>query len=95
MYYDVIIAGFGGQGILLSDNILAYAAMKEGKHVTFLPTYGVEMIGGTANCTVVISTKDIGSLAVGIGLGAMDFATQYVKEREAFGQPLSRFEAIQ
>lgn len=60
-YYDVIVAGFGGQGILVIGNLLAYAAMKEGRHVTFLPTYGVEMRGGTANCTIVISSKEIGS----------------------------------
>ena len=60
-YYDVIVAGFGGQGVLAIGNLLAYAAMKEGRHVTFLPTYGVEMRGGTANCTVVISSKEIGS----------------------------------
>ena len=60
-YYDVIIAGFGGQGVLAIGNLLAYAAMKEGRHVTFLPTYGVEMRGGTANCTVVISSREIGS----------------------------------
>ncbi|MDI7258491.1 MAG: 2-oxoacid:acceptor oxidoreductase family protein [Thermodesulfobacteriota bacterium] len=60
-YYDVIISGFGGQGVLLIGNLLAYAAMREGMHVTFLPTYGVEMRGGTANCTVVISSKEIGS----------------------------------
>lgn len=60
-YYDIIVAGFGGQGVLAIGNLLAYAAMKEGRHVTFLPTYGVEMRGGTANCTVVISSKDIGS----------------------------------
>ncbi len=60
-YYDVIIAGFGGQGVLAIGNLLAFAAMKEGRHVTFLPTYGVEMRGGTANCTVVISSKEIGS----------------------------------
>jgi len=60
-YYDIIIAGFGGQGVLAIGNLLAYAAMKEGKNVTFLPTYGVEMRGGTANCTVVISSKEIGS----------------------------------
>jgi len=71
MYYDVIIAGFGGQGILLAGNILAYAAMKEGKHVTFLPTYGVEMRGGIANCTVVISTKEIGSPIIGSPLSAI------------------------
>jgi 2-oxoglutarate ferredoxin oxidoreductase subunit gamma len=60
-YYDVIVAGFGGQGVLAIGNLLAYAAMKEGRHVTFLPTYGVEMRGGTANCTVVISSTEIGS----------------------------------
>ncbi len=60
-YYDLIVAGFGGQGVLAIGNLLAYAAMKEGRHVTFLPTYGVEMRGGTANCTVVISSKEIGS----------------------------------
>lgn len=60
-YYDVIVAGFGGQGVLAIGNLLAYAAMMEGRHVTYLPTYGVEMRGGTANCTVVISSKEIGS----------------------------------
>ena len=71
MYCDVIIAGFGGQGILLIGNILASAAMKEGKHVTYLPSYGVEMRGGTANCTVVISTKEIGSPIIGKSLSAI------------------------
>jgi len=60
-YYDIIIAGFGGQGVLAIGNLLAYAAMNEGRHVTYLPTYGVEMRGGTANCTVVISSNEIGS----------------------------------
>ena len=61
MYFDSIIAGFGGQGVLLMGNILAYAAMAEKKNVTFMPVYGVEMRGGTANCTVVVSDKEIGS----------------------------------
>jgi len=60
-YYDLIVAGFGGQGVLAIGNLIAYAAMKEGKHVTYLPTYGVEMRGGSANCTVVISSREIGS----------------------------------
>jgi len=60
-YYNLIIAGFGGQGVLVIGNLLAYAAMNEGKHVTYLPTYGVEMRGGTASCTIVISSKEIGS----------------------------------
>ncbi len=61
MYYDVILSGFGGQGILLIGDILAQAAMMEDKHVTWMPAYGVEMRGGTANCTVVISSETIGS----------------------------------
>jgi 2-oxoglutarate ferredoxin oxidoreductase subunit gamma len=60
-YYDLVISGFGGQGVLLIGNLLAYAAMREGRHVTFLPIYGVEMRGGTANCTVVVSSQAIGS----------------------------------
>jgi len=65
VYHDVIISGFGGQGILLIGNLLAYAAMSEERHVSYLPAYGVEMRGGTANCTVVISSKPIGSPVVG------------------------------
>ncbi|MBA4393069.1 MAG: 2-oxoacid:ferredoxin oxidoreductase subunit gamma [Desulfobacca sp.] len=61
MYFDVIVAGFGGQGVLLIGNLLAYAAMEEDRHVTYMPVYGVEMRGGTANCTVVISDQEIGS----------------------------------
>ncbi len=64
-YYDLIIAGFGGQGVLVIGNLLAYAAMKESKHVTYLPIYGVEMRGGTANCTIVLSSHEIGSPVVG------------------------------
>ncbi len=63
-YYDLIISGFGGQGVMIIGNLLAYAAMKEGRYVTYLPIYGVEMRGGTANCTVVISSKEIGSPVV-------------------------------
>ena len=61
MYQDVIIAGFGGQGVLLIGNVLAQAAMQAGQNVTFMPVYGVEMRGGTANCTVVVSDDEIGS----------------------------------
>ncbi len=62
---DIIMAGFGGQGILMIGNLLALAAMEEGKHVTYFPAYGVEMRGGTANCTVVVSDEEIGSPVVG------------------------------
>jgi len=61
MKEEVIIAGFGGQGVLLIGKILAYAGMIEGNKVTWLPSYGPEMRGGTANCTVIISTQKIGS----------------------------------
>jgi len=60
-YIDTIIAGFGGQGVMLIGNLLAYAGMKEGLNVTYIPVYGPEMRGGTANCTVVLSAEDIGS----------------------------------
>ena len=61
MQQEVIIAGFGGQGVLFSGQLLAYTAMDEGKAVTWIPSYGPEMRGGTANCTVVISDEEIGS----------------------------------
>ena len=61
IYKDVIIAGFGGQGVMLIGNLLAYAAMKQGLNVTYIPVYGPEMRGGIANCTVVIADEEIGS----------------------------------
>ena len=61
MYFDTIIAGFGGQGVMLMGNVLATAAMEAGQQVTYMPVYGVEMRGGTANCTVVISDRPVGS----------------------------------
>ncbi|MEW5947554.1 MAG: 2-oxoacid:acceptor oxidoreductase family protein, partial [bacterium] len=62
---DVIIAGFGGQGVLLIGDLLALTAMNEGRNVTWMPSYGVEMRGGTANCTVVVSSERIGSPITG------------------------------
>jgi len=61
MQTDIIISGFGGQGVLFAGQLLAYAAMDEGREVTWIPSYGPEMRGGTANCTVVISSEEIGS----------------------------------
>lgn len=61
MYQDVMIAGFGGQGVLVAGKLLAYAGMLEGRHVTWFPSYGAEIRGGTANCTVIISSDEIGS----------------------------------
>jgi 2-oxoglutarate ferredoxin oxidoreductase subunit gamma len=61
MEQSVIIAGFGGQGVILAGKILAQAAMDQGLAVTWLPSYGPEMRGGTANCTVVLSSDEVGS----------------------------------
>jgi 2-oxoglutarate ferredoxin oxidoreductase subunit gamma len=60
-YEDIVMAGFGGQGLMFIGKLLAYSAMKEGKKVTWIPSYGPEMRGGTANCTVVMSSEEIGS----------------------------------
>ena len=57
----LIIAGFGGQGVLLIGQMIAYAGMLEEKEVTWMPAYGPEMRGGTANCTVIVSDKKISS----------------------------------
>jgi 2-oxoglutarate ferredoxin oxidoreductase subunit gamma len=64
MYQDVMIAGFGGQGVLVTGKLLAHAGMLEGRHVTWIPSYGAEIRGGTANCTVIISNTEIGSPVV-------------------------------
>lgn len=59
--HKLIIAGFGGQGVMLIGQMIAYAGMLEGKEVTWMPSYGPEMRGGTANCTVIVSDKKINS----------------------------------
>jgi len=61
MQEEIIFAGFGGQGVLFAGQLVAYTALAENKHVTWIPSYGPEMRGGTANCTVVISDEPIGS----------------------------------
>jgi 2-oxoglutarate ferredoxin oxidoreductase subunit gamma len=61
MQTDIIIAGFGGQGVLFAGQLMAYAAMDAGWEVTWIPSYGPEMRGGTANCTVIIADEEIGS----------------------------------
>lgn len=59
--HKLIIAGFGGQGVMLIGQMIAYAGMLEGKEVTWMPSYGPEMRGGTANCSVIVSDKKISS----------------------------------
>ena len=61
MHEEVIVSGFGGQGALFAGQLLTYTGMDEGFHVTWIPSYGPEMRGGTANCTVILSDDDIGS----------------------------------
>ncbi|HEY9529244.1 MAG TPA: 2-oxoacid:acceptor oxidoreductase family protein [Anaerolineales bacterium] len=79
MQKEIMIAGFGGQGVLFAGQILAYAGMDVGREVTWIPSYGPEMRGGTANCTVVIADEEIGSplvknppLAVALNLPSFD-----------------------
>jgi len=61
MQEEIIVSGFGGQGTLFAGQLLTYAAMDTGYHVTWIPSYGPEMRGGKARCTVVISDEEIGS----------------------------------
>ena len=61
MKEEIIISGFGGQGVLSMGKLLAYAAMMEGKEVSWLPAYGPEQRGGTANCTVIVSDNKVPS----------------------------------
>ena len=59
--HQIIIAGFGGQGLLFSGKVLAYAGLAENRQLSWLPSYGPEMRGGTASCTVILSDEPIGS----------------------------------
>src|SRR5512141_1579942 len=79
MQKEIMIAGFGGQGVLFGGQVIAYTAMDAGKEVTWIPSYGPEMRGGTANCTVVIADDEIGSplvknppLAIALNLPSFD-----------------------
>ena len=79
METSIIISGFGGQGTLFAGQVLAYAAMDNGKQVTWIPSYGPEMRGGTAHCTVIISNEEIGSplvrnpdVAIALNLPSLD-----------------------
>jgi 2-oxoglutarate ferredoxin oxidoreductase subunit gamma len=87
MQTEFIFAGFGGQGVLFAGQVLAYAAMDHGLEVTWIPSYGPEMRGGTANCTVIISDEEIGSplvrnptAVVAMNLPSLDKYEPLVKE---------------
>lgn len=60
-YTQILIAGFGGQGVLFAGKVLAYKGLEEDKQISWLPSYGPEMRGGTANCSVIISDTPVGS----------------------------------
>lgn len=59
--FEMVIAGFGGQGLLFAGKVLAYAGLVEGRQLSWLPSYGPEMRGGTANCNVILSDTPVGS----------------------------------
>ncbi len=59
--YNILIAGFGGQGVLFAGKCLAYKGLLEGRQVSWLPSYGPEMRGGTANCSIILSEMPVGS----------------------------------
>ena len=61
MTKNILIAGFGGQGVLFTGKFIAYGALIEGKELSWLPSYGPEMRGGTASCSVIISDEPVGS----------------------------------
>ena len=61
---ETVFSGFGGQGVLFAGQLLSYAGMGEGLHVTWIPSYGPEMRGGTASCTVIVSEEEIGAPVV-------------------------------
>lgn len=64
MNHEILMAGFGGQGIMLMGQMLTYAGMKDGRYVSWMPSYGPEQRGGTANCGVVLSDEPVGSPVV-------------------------------
>ena len=90
MNKQILIAGFGGQGILFSGKFLAYEGLIDGKEVSWLPSYGPEMRGGTANCSIIISDTKIGSPIVDtpdvlIAMNAPSF-DKYINEIVPGGQ---------
>ncbi len=86
METSIIFSGFGGQGVLFAGQLLAYAGMDAGRHVTWIPSYGPEMRGGTAHCIVIISDEPIGAptvarpdVAVALNLPSFDKYEPLVK----------------
>ena len=87
MHEEIIISGFGGQGALFAGQLLTYAGMAEGRHVSWIPSYGPEMRGGTAHCTVVLSDNPIASPIVSHPSILMVLNIQSMDKYEALVQP--------
>ena len=66
MTRKIVMAGFGGQGVMAMGQLISYAGMLEGKHVSWYPSYGPEMRGGAANCSVVVSEEPVGSPIIAV-----------------------------
>ena len=86
MILNMLIAGFGGQGVLFAGKFLAYKGLLEDRQVSWLPSYGPEMRGGTANCSVIVSDKDVASplvdkadVIVAMNLPSLDKFEEHVK----------------
>lgn len=85
--HATIIAGFGGQGLLFAGQVLAQAAMTEGREVSWMPSYGPEMRGGTAFCTVIVSERPIGSPIVDIADSVIALNPPSMAKFESFLAP--------
>ena len=71
MRHEIIMSGFGGQGVMVMGQLLTYAGMMENKNVSWIPAYGPEMRGGTANCSVIIADNPVGAPVVNKPTGAI------------------------
>lgn len=86
IHQEIIIAGFGGQGILSAGTLLAYAGMFEGMNVSWLPSYGPEKRGGTANCHVVVTEEEVGSPVLNSATSIIALNTPSFDKFESFAE---------
>jgi 2-oxoglutarate ferredoxin oxidoreductase subunit gamma len=87
MQKEIIISGFGGQGALFAGQLLAYTALEQAMHVTWFPSYGPEMRGGTAHCIVILSDEEIGSPVVKNPSGAIVMNIPSLERYESLVKP--------
>ncbi|MGC9347257.1 MAG: 2-oxoacid:acceptor oxidoreductase family protein [Anaerolineae bacterium] len=84
---ETVFSGFGGQGVLFAGQLLSYAGIAEGLYVTWIPSYGPEMRGGTANCTVILSEEEIGAPVVRNPSAAIVFNAPSMEKYEPLVKP--------